>query len=516
MNEIRTLVSDETSSQGPKAKNVRFQTNNKNGKAADSGVESLVGSAPSSGQEDGGGGRNRENWLRRLAEQRQSYYDNVHQLMNYMKNRQALPVENRSNSQQSSIGQSSASRRETPDSQGTPNPPSILQQNLPQGSTLPQQIRSSNQSAYSYQQTPPLLNFQPPNPPPSSFGQSYMPQQAFAQSNPHTPTQYQQNIGEMPPQQQPTFAQPNLQWNAQSQRDLGLSNIPQQKLPGVCVCGGLSGAAQQEFLQSQAQPGFSQAYQHDPNAGSYPQSYQSQSNVNPQMYSQQSNLTSAQRAQMLATQTSAQSSGFNMYDDPSQRISRPTTTNVQDRKTQTDSGTTEVYVPTAEDLEKLPDEMQSWAQAVMEEKKTLKEKNTEMRLELDELAENSQKADSKVNEITDKLQKAEDIIGKLQTQLETSQNQVRAAEQGLQAERNNLQQLRLDIDEADGNASSLTQKFVEKSTELEASKLKCNQLEQNVSALDDQITSLKNQLEALQVFAVLGSFENHFILTLNC
>ena len=499
MNEIRTLVSDESSSQGPKGKNVRFQTNNKNAKAVDSGVESLIGSAPSSGQEDGGG-RNRENWLKRLADQRQSYYDNVHQLLNYMKNRQAFPMENRSNSQQSSIVPSSVSRRETPDSQAnfsqaTPNPPSILQQSIPQGSNLPQQMRSSNQSAYSYQPTPSLLNFQQPNQPPSSFGQSYMPQQAFAQSNPQTPAQYQQNTGEMAPQ-------PNLQWNAQAQRDLGQSNISQQqKYPGICVCGGLSGAAQQSFLQSQAQPGFPQTYQHDSNAtnSNYPQSYQSSGQA--QMYSQQTNLTPAQRAQMMATQTSGQSSGFNTYDpnDPNQRISRPTTTNVQDRKTQTDSGTNEVYVPTAEDLEKLPDDMQTWAQAVMEEKKTLKEKNAELRLEMDELAENSQKADSKVNEITDKLQKAEDVIGKLQSQFEASQAQVRAAEQGLQAERNNLQQLRLDIDEADGNASSLTQKFVEKSTELEASKLKCGQLEQNVSALDDQISSLKNQLEALQV-----------------
>jgi phage shock protein A len=66
-------------------------------------------------------------------------------------------------------------------------------------------------------------------------------------------------------------------------------------------------------------------------------------------------------------------------------------------------------------------------------------------------------------------------------------------------ERNNLQQLRLDIDEADGNASSLTKKFVEKSTQLDAAKLYCAQLEQNVGALQDQINSLKSQLEAVLV-----------------
>jgi chromosome segregation ATPase len=136
---------------------------------------------------------------------------------------------------------------------------------------------------------------------------------------------------------------------------------------------------------------------------------------------------------------------------------------------------------------------------MMQEKKSLKEKNSELRLELDEISENSQKSDGLVNEVADKLKKAEDLIGKLQSELDASNGKLRATEQGLTMERNNLQQLRLDIDEADGNASSLTKKFVEKSTQLDAAKLYCAQLEQNVGALQDQINSLKSQLEAVLV-----------------
>jgi phage shock protein A len=45
----------------------------------------------------------------------------------------------------------------------------------------------------------------------------------------------------------------------------------------------------------------------------------------------------------------------------------------------------------------------------------------------------------------------------------------------------------------------LTKKFVEKSTQLDAAKQYCAQLEQNVAALQDQINSLKSQLEAVLV-----------------
>ena len=77
---------------------------------------------------------------------------------------------------------------------------------------------------------------------------------------------------------------------------------------------------------------------------------------------------------MLTTQTS----GFDGYQ-PNYRISRPTITiNFHDRKTQTESGgSASVYVPTAEDLSKLHDRLQTWAKSIMEEKKTRKEFRTE-------------------------------------------------------------------------------------------------------------------------------------------
>lgn len=491
MNEIRTLVGDETS-QGPKGKNVRFQTNNKNVRAADSGVD--TGSAASSNQ-DTGGGRNRENWLRRLAEQRQSYYDNVHQLLNFMKNRQELtrPNEQRPSSQLSGATLSSASQmNNNPASQPGFPQPIFLQQpqiNVPLSNVpMQQRQRNMNQPLNPYQQ--PLLNFQPPSQQPATSGQPLNPQTASVQQSNVQPAQYQVSGGGMQPQQQSTFAQPNIQWNAQPQGTYGQANLTQQK---VCVCGGLP-VGPQSFSQSQAQPGYPLTYQLDPSGGqlNYLQSYQYD---DPQLQN-----FSAQQAQFMGTQANFQSSGsYNTEHDPLQRISRPTTTNVQDVKTQTDSDGTAVFTPTAEELSKLPSEFQTWAQAIMDEKKVLKEKNSELRLELDE---SSQATDGKMNEIIDKLQKAEEYIGKLQSELDNTNAKARAAEQGLQAERNNLQQLRLDIDEADGNAESLTKKFVEKSTQLEAAKQRIVTLEQNSSALQDQVTSLKNQIDALQVSVI--------------
>jgi hypothetical protein len=535
MNEIRALVSNESSSQGPKvSKNVRFQTDNKSARSADSGIESATGS----GQEEGGG-RNRENWLKRLTEQRQLYYDNVHQLLNYMKNRQSLPSDSGSQhtisaSSVQSLGSGSRPDGSQSNSQGfIPNQSAVFQQNPPNITSYnssQQPHRNMNQSPY---HQPPLLNFQPPSqqqlPTDQSTynwpaGQPYAPQantgfdqsnqqqvpagrpssqqssSTFSQQNRQVHDQSHPNSGEMPRQQQ----QPSYQWYAQSQGISGQTNVPHQKLP-VCVCGGIP---PELMSQSQNQRGFPQTYQPgvgqstypqpylDPNVGhpNYQQTYQSQPNA--QGFAQQPNFYPAQHAQMLATQTS----GFDNSDQPNYRISRPTTTNVHDQKTQTESGgSASVYVPTAEELGKLPSQLQTWAQSMMQEKKSLKEKNSELRLELDEISENSQKSDGLVNEVADKLKKAEDLIGKLQSELDASNGKLRATEQGLTMERNNLQQLRLDIDEADGNASSLTKKFVEKSTQLDAAKLYCAQLEQNVGALQDQINSLKSQLEAVLV-----------------
>ncbi|KAI9560410.1 hypothetical protein GHT06_014427 [Daphnia sinensis] len=536
MNEIRALVSSESSSQGPKSKHVRFQTNNKNASTTDSGVDSSARSATSSVQDEGGG-RSRENWLKRLAEQRQLYYDNVHQLLNYMKNRQGLPTE---------------LPGDKPDSQNSqtfdPSRPIILQQNPPQTSNasynLPQQQsqRNIDQPLYTYQQ-PPLLNFQQPDRPQAqaggqmtynwppgqhygpqsenilappnqesqsismSTGQSNAPQSntAFAQQKRQSPAQNQRNSAET--QQQPS----NYQWYAQSQRNAEQTNLARPNFP-VCVCGGVP---QNVLSQFQGQPGIPQTYQsnpsmgpfnypqsyHDPNTGmpNYQNSFQSHSNAHPQGFAQQSNLSSAQHAQGLATHTSTKSSGFSTPDQPNQRISRPTTTNVQDRKTQTESGTSaSTYTPSVEEISKLPDQIQTWAQSLVEEKKSLKEKNSELRLELDGIKENSQKSDGVVSDVTEKLKKAEDLIGKLQADIEASNAKVRSMEQSLQLERNNLQQLRLDIDEADGNSSSLTKKFVEKSTQLDAAKQQCAYLEQTVEALQDQIKSLQNQLIAIQ------------------
>lgn len=383
--------------------------------------------------------------------------------------------------------------------------------NFQQPSQLPSQMNFQQPSQLSASQNDRLSNqvgqqslpqnVLQANQPQALFSQSYAPQPNLVQPNFRPSAQYQSNDGGFLPQQQPTFAQPSPQWNAQLQGNLGQTNLPPQQYKS-CVCGGQF-VAPQSYPQFQEQPGFPQTYQTDSNLGQpiYLQPYQSQSNFDPQTFSRQPNLFAAQGAQMMPTQTDSQFVTYGSTDQSGQQINRTTPTSVQDRRTQTEStrAGTPVYTPTEEELDQLPDQIQTWAQAVIEEKKTLKEKNAELRLELDELTENSQISDSKVNEITDKLKNADELIKKLQTDLEAAATRARASEQGLQVERNNLQQLRLDIDAADGNASALTQKFVEKSTQLDSAKQRCYVLEQNVGTLEDQIISLQNQLQAVQV-----------------
>lgn len=86
MNEIRSLVNENSALKGKKSKSVRFLRENKVSAAADSGADSGLDSTSSNPREEVG--QNRENWLQRMAEQRQLYYDNVNKLLSHMKNRQ--------------------------------------------------------------------------------------------------------------------------------------------------------------------------------------------------------------------------------------------------------------------------------------------------------------------------------------------------------------------------------------------------------------------------------------------
>ena len=94
MNEIRSLVSGTSSkTAGAKCKTVRFQ--NKDSNAADSGVESArshEGESSTDCYPEGGTGRNREDWLKRLTEQQRQLYTMTlpSQLLKFMKNRQEM------------------------------------------------------------------------------------------------------------------------------------------------------------------------------------------------------------------------------------------------------------------------------------------------------------------------------------------------------------------------------------------------------------------------------------------
>lgn len=57
----------------------------------------------------------------------------------------------------------------------------------------------------------------------------------------------------------------------------------------------------------------------------------------------------------------------------------------------------------------------------------------------------------------------------------------------------------MDIGNADMNAATLAKKMMEKSTQLDEARQRCNELEQKVLRLEEQVGGLQGQLRSLQV-----------------
>ncbi len=74
-------------------------------------------------------------------------------------------------------------------------------------------------------------------------------------------------------------------------------------------------------------------------------------------------------------------------------------------------------------------------------------------------------------------------------------------ERELLLERTKLSQLRLDIDNADGNVATLTKTIMDKSSQLDSSRQRCGELELQVVQLEDQVGGLQGQLRSMQVMS---------------
>ena len=108
-------------------------------------------------------------------------------------------------------------------------------------------------------------------------------------------------------------------------------------------------------------------------------------------------------------------------------------------------------------------------------------------------------ANNRLNDMEQELQSERDRIQQLQQDMSNIQNRLKGTERDLSQEKNRLQQLQADIANADSNAAALSKKMMEKSTQLESSNRRCNELEQEVSRLEDQIGGLQGQLRSAQV-----------------
>lgn len=362
MNEIRSLVCETNKGQESKGKTVRFQNQKKGcNSAADSGVESARSRDEESDcYPEGGTGRNREDWLKRLTEQRQLYYDNVHQLLNYMKNRQELfpHAERSSNGSNSNRSQQGGSQSSSVQSYPPPNIPSQPYQLQPHT-----QLPNMNQSNF-YHIPPVPVSYQLP------FGM-----------------QQQTNPAEAPTIQEPILQSKSTMTNQQADRD---------------------------------------------------------------------------------TQT----------DQPA----KPS-----------------VFNPTSEEMGKLPSQFQTWARSLLDERKVLKEQNAELRLKSDELFERSQEIETKLAQLVENMRKTDEVNCKLRFELEQATTRANTAERDLLLERTKLQQLKLDTEDADGNAASLTKKYAEKSSQLDSARQRCAELEKNVASLENQMAGVHGQLRGLQV-----------------
>lgn len=133
-----------------------------------------------------------------------------------------------------------------------------------------------------------------------------------------------------------------------------------------------------------------------------------------------------------------------------------------------------------------------------------------MRLEMEEITDKSREYEAKANQLAEKINKSDEQMKKLLKGLEEANTRAQTAEREVVLERTKLQQLQLDIQDADGNAASLTKKFVEKSSQLDVLKQHCSDLEEKVTELENRNSTLENQLRVFQVFTFPTYFDKHF------
>ena len=77
---------------------------------------------------------------------------------------------------------------------------------------------------------------------------------------------------------------------------------------------------------------------------------------------------------------------------------------------------------------------------------------------------------ARIGQLDQQLTAKQDAYVKSQADLETANNKLKLAERELILERTRLQQLRIDIDNADGNVASMNKKIMEKSVQLDSSR----------------------------------------------
>lgn len=129
-----------------------------------------------------------------------------------------------------------------------------------------------------------------------------------------------------------------------------------------------------------------------------------------------------------------------------------------------------------------------------------------MEVEQQKLLDDIDTLTARIGQLDQQLTVKQDAYVKSQADLETANNKLKLAERELILERTRLQQLRIDIGNADSNVVSMNKKMMEKTVQLDSSRQRCAELELQVSNLNDEIGGLQGQLRNLQVYIPYSSF----------
>lgn len=160
----------------------------------------------------------------------------------------------------------------------------------------------------------------------------------------------------------------------------------------------------------------------------------------------------------------------------------------------------------------IPRQFQSWSQALLDEKRTLKDLCDALQSRSDRLAEQVQQAEAKLSSLKDQLRQDQLSNCRLESELESVNVALAAAQRDASQERAKAQQLRLEMNDVDTNVVVLTKKLSDRTAERDSARNRSSELESQTAQLEQQLATVQAQLRALQVHRSQADMEQRNLL----